>query len=69
MHVSERFKTYLGDEKYYHDFLVFFRDEIEKKGWEEVLNEYLFKDDEKANDMLVRLFGGPYANIDDDVED
>ncbi|KAF2024382.1 hypothetical protein EK21DRAFT_94126 [Setomelanomma holmii] len=58
MHDPARFKTYLGDEKYYHDFLVFFQDEIAAKGWQDVLNEYLFKGDERADDMLVRMYGG-----------
>ncbi|KAF2467859.1 uncharacterized protein BDR25DRAFT_291277 [Lindgomyces ingoldianus] len=58
MHVPERYKSYLGDEKYYHDFLVYFKDEIEKKGWQEVVNDYVFKGDERADDMLVRMFGG-----------
>jgi len=58
MHDPERFKTYLGKEKYYRDFLGFFREEMRTKGWEEVLNEYLFKGTERADDMLVRLFGG-----------
>jgi hypothetical protein len=26
-----------------------------------VVNEYLFKGDERADDMLVRLFGGEHA--------
>lgn len=58
MHDPERFKTYLGKENYYYDFLVFFQGEIDKKGWEEVLNEYFFKGDDKADDMLVRLYSG-----------
>lgn len=58
MHKPERFKTYLGDEKYYHDFLVFFQKEIEAKSWQKVLNEYLFANDERANDMLGRLYAG-----------
>ncbi|KAJ4377491.1 hypothetical protein N0V83_000316 [Neocucurbitaria cava] len=58
MHEPDRFKTYLGDEKYYHDFLVFFQSEFESKGWQNVVNEYLFAGDERANDMLVRLFAG-----------
>jgi hypothetical protein len=61
MHEPERYKTYLGKEKYYHDFLLFFQGEIEKSGWENVLNEYLFKGDERADDMLVRLFAGAYT--------
>jgi len=58
MHDPEKYKTYLGDEKYYRDFLVFFQEEMDKKGWENVLNEYLFKGDEIADDMLVRMYGG-----------
>jgi hypothetical protein len=58
MHEPEHFKTYLGDEKYYHDFLVFFQKEIESKSWQDVLNEYLFAKDERADDMLVRMFSG-----------
>ncbi|KAF2179887.1 hypothetical protein K469DRAFT_715987 [Zopfia rhizophila CBS 207.26] len=58
MHLPDRYKTYLGNQKYYNDFLVFFQDEIEKKGWENVLNEYVFKGDDRADDMLVRMFAG-----------
>ncbi|KAF2649155.1 hypothetical protein K491DRAFT_698346 [Lophiostoma macrostomum CBS 122681] len=58
MHAPEKYKSYLGKEKYYHDFLVYFQDEIDKKGWENVLNEYMFQGDERADDMLVRMFAG-----------
>lgn len=58
MHDPEQFKEYLGKGKYYHDFLVFFQGEIEAKGWQNVLNEYLFAGDERADDMLVRLYAG-----------
>ena len=58
MHNPERFKTYLGKEKYYHDFLKYFEDEISKKGWETVVNDELFKGDERADDLLARLFAG-----------
>ncbi|KAF2124120.1 hypothetical protein P153DRAFT_302625 [Dothidotthia symphoricarpi CBS 119687] len=58
MHDPEKYKTYLGREKYYHDFLVFFKEEIAQKGWQEVLNEYIFGGDQRADDMLVRMFGG-----------
>ena len=58
MHEPERFKTYLGDEKYYHDFLVFFQKEMESKGWQDVVNEYVFANNERADDMLVRMFSG-----------
>lgn len=52
------FATYLGKQRYYHDFLEFFRREIDAKGWENVLQEYVFASDERADDMLCRLFAG-----------
>lgn len=58
MHKADRFKTYLGKEQYYHDFLVFFQKEIDQKGWQDVLNEYLFARDERADDLLVRMYAG-----------
>ncbi|KAL8793120.1 MAG: hypothetical protein Q9195_004326 [Heterodermia aff. obscurata] len=56
----EKFQQYLGDEKYYHDYLVFFQGEIDKKGYEKVIHEYLLEGDARANDMLCRLYGGNY---------
>lgn len=55
---SENFKKYLGKEKYHQDFLVFFEKEMEKKGWENVVNEYVFAGDARADDMLVRMYAG-----------
>jgi len=52
------FKKYLGSGKYYRDFLVFWQNEMEKKGWENVLNEYVFGGNERADDMLGRLYAG-----------
>lgn len=54
----EKFDRFLGKEEYYSDFLAFFKDEIDNKGWQTVLNDYLFKGDGRADDMLVRMFGG-----------
>ncbi|KAF2841341.1 hypothetical protein M501DRAFT_544037 [Patellaria atrata CBS 101060] len=58
MHDPAKFKKYLGDQKYYYDFLVFFQYEMEAKGWQNVVNEYLFGGDERAEDLLVRLYAG-----------
>ncbi|TKA63034.1 hypothetical protein B0A49_09507 [Cryomyces minteri] len=58
MHIPERFKSYLGKEEYYHDFLVFFQKEMEEKGWQNVVKEYVFAGDVRADDMLVRMFAG-----------
>jgi hypothetical protein len=52
------FSAHLGKEKYYYDFLLFFQSEMESKGWENVLNEYIFAGDERADDMLGRMFAG-----------
>ncbi|PLB51911.1 hypA-like protein [Aspergillus steynii IBT 23096] len=55
---KEGFKKCLGRDRNYPNFLEFFQQEIEKKGVENVLNEYLFSGDENAESMLARLFGG-----------
>lgn len=57
-----KFHDYLGDEKYYHDFLIFFQQEIDKRGWEEVINEYVLKRDDRADDMLARMFAGGFLS-------
>jgi hypothetical protein len=54
----ENFKKYFDQEKYYQDFLVFFQGEMEKKGWENVLNEYVFAGDERADEVFARLYAG-----------
>lgn len=58
MYDYKGYQEYLGNEKHYHNFLVFFEREIDKKGYETVINEYCLKGDERANDMLVRMFMG-----------
>ncbi|KAI1819633.1 HypA protein [Xylaria intraflava] len=58
LHDFEEAKKKLGNEAYYPDFLVFFQNEIDKKGWQAVLSEYLFKGDERSDDLLFRMFGG-----------
>ena len=57
------FKKYLGKNKHYPDYLAFFQDEIDKKGYKEVIYEYLFKGDGRAEDMLVRLHGGNFFQV------
>ncbi|KAI1438843.1 HypA protein [Xylaria sp. CBS 124048] len=52
----EKAKTKLGNELYYTDFLVFYQNEIDRLGWQAVLQEYLFKGDERSEDLLSRLF-------------
>jgi hypothetical protein len=59
----EKFKKFLGQEKYFHDYEVFFRGEIEAKGWQAVLNEHLFAGDDHAERLLVRMYAGFYHPI------
>ncbi|KAI1342222.1 HypA protein [Xylariaceae sp. FL0016] len=54
----EKAKAKMGKEEHYSDFLAFFQQEIDHKGWEEVLNEYMFKGDDRSEDMLIRMFAG-----------
>ncbi|KAF5018715.1 hypothetical protein F66182_9299 [Fusarium sp. NRRL 66182] len=51
-------KQFLGRGRNYATFFRFFQDEIERIGWQETLQEYLFKDDARGRDMQSRLFGG-----------
>lgn len=54
----EEFNKYLGQEEYFSDYLEYFTREMEKTSWQEVVNEYLFKKDARAEDMLTRTFAG-----------
>jgi hypothetical protein len=58
-----QFKKYLQKEKHYNDFLAFFQKEMEKKSWQDVLNEYVFAGDERADDMFGRMFAGFFHPI------
>jgi hypothetical protein len=58
MKEPEGFKRFLGKRQYTHDYLEFFTREIESKGVESVVQEYLFSGTEISEDMFVRLFMG-----------
>ena len=58
LHDPAKFCEYLADEKHYWDYLIYFREEIDKKGYPNVINEYLFGGDDRAKAMLIRMFGG-----------
>lgn len=49
---------YLGKGKHYADFLRYFQVQMDKTSWRDVVKEHLFKDDERSNDMMARLFAG-----------
>ena len=52
------FAQHLGDANCYRDYLLFFQSELDCKGYEAVVNEYIFSGDARAEDMLVRLHAG-----------
>ncbi|EQL33460.1 hypothetical protein BDFG_04603 [Blastomyces dermatitidis ATCC 26199] len=53
-----QFNSYVGIPDQYPNFLAYFQRQIENRGIEPVVNEYLFAGDKLADDMLVRLFAG-----------
>jgi hypothetical protein len=55
---AARWPAYLGRDKHYADFLVFFQREMADKGWEAVVREYVLCGDARADNMLVRMFAG-----------
>lgn len=54
----KRFNECLGNQKYFRDFEAFFGREIDAKGYEKVVKEYLLQGDERANDLLWRTYAG-----------
>lgn len=61
----EGFKKFLGNTKYTHDYIEFFQRELEAKGVEAVVQEYLFSRSEIAENLLARLYGGMSIYIPD----
>ncbi|KAL2811434.1 hypothetical protein BJX63DRAFT_433438 [Aspergillus granulosus] len=58
LYEKSQFREALGKEKNYPKFLEFFQQEIEQKGTEAALSEYVFAEDENAESMMAQLFGG-----------
>lgn len=54
----DKAKKRLAKEQYYSDWLAFFQHEIERLGWQQTLAEYMFKGDERSQDMMVRMYAG-----------
>lgn len=52
------FRKYLGKEDHYNDYMTFFAREMERKGWQSVISEYVFAHTERSDDLLGRLFMG-----------
>jgi hypothetical protein len=57
-----KFKLCLGRGKYYDEYFAFFQKEISANGVANTVNEFLFKGDKRAEDMLYRFFSGKIAS-------
>lgn len=71
LHDPEVFIANLHKGNFYPDYMTFIAGEIERKGYKEVLNEYIFKGDKRANIMFNRLYAGkllPYHDSGHDSE-
>ncbi|KAK3699520.1 hypothetical protein LTR37_016389 [Vermiconidia calcicola] len=55
---STEYKKHLGTGDNYHTLLKFFENEIDSFGWENALQKHVFAGDERADDMLVRMYAG-----------
>ena len=55
-----KFQSYLGDEKYFHDWEAFFQREIDTNpnGWHGVLQEHLLSRTPNAEALFIRMYGG-----------
>lgn len=60
MSKPDMFLKFMGKERHYHDFVVFFVKEMEKKGWQHVVQEYIFSGDERSEKMLIQMFAGRF---------
>lgn len=59
------FAKYLGNERYFHDYEIFFRKETEAENgdWQAMLNKQLLSPTPQAQDLLGRMFAGFYHPI------
>ncbi|PLN81049.1 hypothetical protein BDW42DRAFT_201013 [Aspergillus taichungensis] len=53
-----QFLACVGDGRYYNDYCAFFQEEVERNGMAQTAKEYLFKGDERGEEMFRRFFGG-----------
>ncbi|KAG9229999.1 hypothetical protein BJ875DRAFT_537404 [Amylocarpus encephaloides] len=60
---AERFKEHMYTLTEYSNFLAFFEQEIDAKGWKAVLNKYCFSRTPFADTMLSQLYEGLYHPI------
>lgn len=60
LHDPDYFHARIGQIAHYTNFLAFFEQQIEAKGWREVVNEYVFSGSKIAEALLPLMFDGAY---------
>lgn len=60
---EDGFFELLGQLPQYTNYMVFFEREIQKKGWQQVVNERCFSRTRNADELLARLFEGAFHPI------
>lgn len=60
---DETFFATLGQISSYHTFLEFFKREMAKKDWKDIVQNYLFSRTRTADAMLARMYEGAYHPI------
>lgn len=58
MSTPEGFKKYVGSQDHFLDFVTFFEREIDRTGYQEVLQKYMVGGSEIADDLLGRMYHG-----------
>ncbi|KAG7287776.1 hypothetical protein NEMBOFW57_007291 [Staphylotrichum longicolle] len=63
LHDPDTFRKHVGDLNHYTNYLVFFKEEIATKGWQAVLQEYVFSGTPNAETIFVQLYEGAFHPI------
>ena len=56
----EEVKNFIGKEEHFLDFCEFFEQEIERLGYEDVLQKYLVGDNDIARNIFPRIYHGVF---------
>ncbi|KAK4119023.1 hypothetical protein N657DRAFT_675207 [Parathielavia appendiculata] len=63
LHDPDTFRQHIGNLHHYTNYLIFFKEEIAAKGWQAVLQEYVFSGTPNAETIFAQLYEGAYHPI------
>jgi hypothetical protein len=58
LETDEGFRKYLGSQDHFLDYTAFFEKQIDRLGYQEVLQKYLVGGSELADNILARMYHG-----------